>query len=422
VLWILAQWGKTLLFCMSVMVMVTPPGRADAKRFDSIYSFTGGSDGEAPYAGLIADTQRDLYGTTVYGGASDSGTVFEIAANGTETVLYSFCAQTNCTDGRYPYGGLIADKNGNLYGTTAAGGKGGGADGGGTVYQLAPDGTETVLYSFCSRTVCADGSGPQGGLIADKKGNLYGTTAGGGSGYTCGEQTGCGAVFKLARDGTESVLYSFCTLASCSDGRGPNATLIDRAGNLYGTTSGGGAQNGGTVFRIATDGTESVVYSFGSLTNCADGCDPLGNLIADTNGNLYGTTYQGGGTCPDGCGTVFKVAPDGTETVLHAFTGGSDGANPYAGLLGDKTGNLYGTTELGGGTDNCGVGPAGCGTVFEITATGSETVLHSFGNGRKGAYPFGELLVGARGHLFGTTEAGGTCGSNGCGTVFELSP
>jgi uncharacterized repeat protein (TIGR03803 family) len=264
-----------------------------------------------------------------------------------------------------------------------------------------------VLYSFCAEINCTDGNSPRAGLISDSSGNLYGTTEFGGA-Y---EE---GTVFKLAPDGTETVLYSFCAEINCTDGAYPLAGLImDAAGNLYGMAPNGGTYGGGTVFRLAPDGTETVLYSFCAQTNCTDGGGPTG-LIADSSGNLYGTTGRGGeGDCKYGCGTVFKLAPDGTETVLHAFNGGSDGRTPLAGVIADNAGNLYGTTFYGGGT-RC---HSGCGTVFKLAPDGTETVLFAF-HGRRGTNPAGALLKSPHGLLYGTTQFGGASGSYG--TIFKI--
>jgi uncharacterized repeat protein (TIGR03803 family) len=275
--------------------------------------------------------------------------VFRLAPDGTETVLYSFCrlGGRHCRDGAFPQGGLIMDTDGNLYGTTL---QGGGIGVAGTVFKLAPDGTETVLYRFCrlGGTHCLL---PAPGLIMDTAGNLYGTT------FTGGADNG-GTVFRLAPDGTETVLYSFCRLGGryCRDGRSPAGGLImDTDGNLYGATyyGGGGLGHAGTVFKLAPDGTETVLYRFCTVVDCRDGVRPSGGLIMDAAGNLYGTTANGG----IGAGTVFKLAPDGTETVLYRFCRQSsciDGARPAGGLIMDAAGNLYGSTQ-GGGIGEAGV-------------------------------------------------------------------
>jgi uncharacterized repeat protein (TIGR03803 family) len=284
------------------------------------------------------DTSGNLYGTTSSGSADGDGTVFEVALNGAETVLHSF---TGGPDGKGPQAGLVMDNKGKLFGTTVFGG----ANGDGTVFKVAPDGTETVLYSFAGKP---DGYAPSGGLIR-RNGNFYGTTAEGGT-------EGLGTVFELSPQGTEKVLYSFCpNYPNCTDGVFPVGSLIaDSAGNLFGTTSADGG-GGGTVFKLAPNGTETTLWSF---TGGADGSEPQTGLVRK-NGNLYGTTLFGGA---NGFGTVFKVARDGTETVLYSFdsvANGADGFEPYAGLIEDESGNLYGTT-YGGGTD-------GGGIVFKIT-------------------------------------------------------
>lgn len=346
-----------------------------------LYSFQGGSDGEYPAAGLTADTSGNLYGTTSEGAGSGCygnqgcGTVFRLAPDGSFAVLHTFAGGS---DGGQPEAGLIIDAAGNLYGTTYTGGGNACPVGGGcgTVFRLAPDGTETVLHAFCATKNCRDGALPWAGLIADKNGNLYGTTMTGGSGRRhCFGKIGCGTVFKLAADGSEKILYSFCPQRKCTDGATPQAALIrDGQGNLYGTTTTGGAycergdEGGGcgTVFEVARDGTETVLHSF---TGRRDGATPAGSLIADGNGNLYGTTFYGNSKnqCETGCGTAFRMASDGTFTVLHNFLGGSDGGGPMAGLISDGAGHFYGTTFEGGGTDCSGFYLNGCGTLFRLT-------------------------------------------------------
>ena len=306
-----------------------------------LYSFTGGSDGATPNAGLVLDPTGNLYGTTTLGGAANLGTVFKLDTAGTETVLYSF---TGGTDGATPRAGLVLDPSGIPYGTTAAGG----ASNSGTVFKLDAAGAETVLYTF---TGGLDGGSPQAGLVLDVAGNLYGTTSSGGSvAGLCVYAGGCGVVFKLDTTGTETVLYTFRGEA---DGGYPQDELaLDAAGNPYGTTRESDS-NSGTVFKLDTTGKETVLYTF----TCGNtGCDPFGGLVLDAAGNLYGTTSNGA----SGFGTVFELDTTGKITVLYTFTGGADGATPAAGLiLSDTTGTLYGTTSAGGASN--------FGTVFEIT-------------------------------------------------------
>lgn len=332
------------------------------------------ADGQLSYAGLLLDRAGNLYGTTSQGGANNWGTVFKIDTNGQESVLYSFCSAANCADGQLPYAGLIRDREGNLYGTTTYGG----ANNGGTVFKLDAAGHETVLYSFCSATNCTDGQLPYAGLIRDEEGNLYGTTYGGGAIGAANFQGG--TVFKLDTAGHETVLYSFCSAANCTDGKQPYAGLVmDRRGNLYGTTSGGGAHGflntvGGTVFKLARSGRETVLYSFCSTggAQCTDGEMPIGGLVRDAAGNLYGTAPYGGANVlisGNGVGVVFKVTVKGKETVLYNFCNAlncSDGLLPYAGLIEDAEGNLYGTASAGGIFDpNC-ASAYSCGTVFKL--------------------------------------------------------
>jgi uncharacterized repeat protein (TIGR03803 family) len=317
--------------------------------------------------------------------------VFKVDTTGKETVLHSF---TGSTDGKWPKTGLVRDTAGNLYGTTG----GGGTSGNGSVFKLDTTGKETVLYSF---TGSPDGSSP-GNLIRDANGNLYGTTVLGGA--SCN----CGTVFKVDATGKETVLYVFTSGNGNTDGRNPGAGLVrDGAGNLYGTTVNGGRSGKGTVFKVDTTGKETVLHSFAGTGG--DGANPYASLVRDAAGNLYGTTFLGGTSC--NCGTIFKVDATGKETVVHSFTG-LDGEYPLAGLVRDSAGNLYGTTT-GGGT-------SGYGVVFKLNETGTETVLHSFTGGTTdGNSPYAGLVRDAAGNLYGTTHSGG---ASNYGTVFKLTP
>jgi uncharacterized repeat protein (TIGR03803 family) len=250
----------------------------------------------------------------------------------------------------------------------------------------------SVVYAFKSGT---DGAYPMADLIRDGAGNFYGTTYGGGD-------SGLGTVFMVDPTGDETVLYSF---QAGADGQYPQAALVrDAAGNLYGTTSYGGTSNRGTVFKLDATGTETVLYSF---TGGADGSNPYSALLLGGGGTLYGTTSGGG---PSGFGTVFKLDATGKETVLYGFTGKADGRNPSSGLIRSPTGKFYGTTYGGGAS--------GFGTVFQLDATGKETVLYSFTAGSDGSGPKGGLLRDAAGILYGTTYSGGLAGY---GTVFMLN-
>jgi uncharacterized repeat protein (TIGR03803 family) len=392
--------------------MITSAPAATGEKI--LHKFLGGSDGSGSMAGLTADGAGNLYGTTVGGGGGTGcfqgtdfgcGTVFEVSSSGTEIVLHAFAG--GC-DGAWPYGSVISDAQNNLYGTTAVGGVCNNDDGYGTVYKLAPGGTETVLYAFQGGT---DGGNPYGNLVRDENGNVFGTTAYGGAMGGCGGN-GCGVVFEVAPGGGETVLHVF---QGAPDGSRPAAGLImDGSGNLWGTTSEGGGSancNGGcgTVFEVAPNGTETILYSFKGET---DGCFPMAGLILDSAGDLYGTAEACGA---DNYGTVFEVTPGGSETTLHSFQSGADGELPLAGLVMDNSGNLYGTTPFGGGTECKKLG-GDCGTIFEVTAKGREKILYAFRNAQ-GSYPAASLLLGAHVALFGTTEAGG---KGNHGVVFEL--
>jgi uncharacterized repeat protein (TIGR03803 family) len=329
-------------------------------------------------------------------------------------------------DGANPYAGLIFDAGGSLYGTTAIGGK----NNEGTVFKLTQnsDGTwkESVLYSFAGPP---DGLDPAAaGLIFDPAGNLYGTTAYGGSTSNCGS-LGCGVVFKLTpnSDGswTESVLYNFCPATGCLDGASPYAGVIfDLSGNLYGTTSLGGPSGGGVAFKLARPKlgwTESVLYSFCSLKDCTDGASPYAGLSSDVSGSLYGTTLFGGSpTCLSGgvCGVVFKLTPNSNgrwqESVLHRFQG-HPAVGPNASVILDKAGNLYSTTANE-------TNYVGEGTVFKLTPQSSHwkyRVLHLF-KSEPTLNPYSNLLIDDTGNLYGTATSC-ACGKNRYGVVFQIS-
>jgi len=261
----------------------------------------------------------------------------------------------------------------------------------------------TVLHAFEGGT---DGNYPEAGLIHDGSETFYGASGGDGG------QSNQGTIFKISAAGTETILYRFGPVL---DGQAPLGPLVkDQAGNLYGTTLLGGSGGVGTVFKLSKSGEETVLYNF---LGGNDGANPRGGLVRDAMGNLYGTTVQGGGSgCSSiGCGTVFKISPEGAETILHRFGGAPDGANPEKGLIADAAGNLYGTTFVGGVYNY--------GTIYKLSPNGEEKVLHSFAGPPNGAYPWGTLHRNATGDLFGTGLAGGTstlC-SPGCGTIFKLS-
>jgi uncharacterized repeat protein (TIGR03803 family) len=318
-----------------------------------------GPNGAYPESNLVLGVRSGFFGTTGGGGTYDGGTVFKVTASGEEAVLYNFCSKPLCTDGYLPVAGLVHDAIGNLYGITYYGG----ASNKGTVFEVTLSGEEKVLYSFCALSGCADGYYPTAGLTIDKSGNLYGTTHWGGS-------NGAGVVFMVSPSGNEATLYNFCSQAYCTDGGEPQGSMVfDTNGNLYGTTNGGGAHGGGTVFMLTPSTDETVLYNFCSQSGCVDGIGPVAGVVLDKRGNLYGTTSAGGaGEFADGGGgTVFKLKPTGEETVLYNFcsqTGCADGRSPSAAVVFDRSGNLYGTTYSGGASSGCYI--YGCGVVFKL--------------------------------------------------------
>ena len=357
-----------------------------------LYSFAGvPSDGAtSQYADLLQARDGYFYGVTEAGGANSDGTVFKIDSSGKETVLWSFSGTPS--DGSVPYGGLIQGSDGNLYGMTTLGGQ----YGGGTVFQITPGGQESVLWSFGSGS---DGSSPIGKVIQANDGNFYGSTESGGT-------NGFGTVFRLTPTGSETVLWSFT--GQPGDGSSPNGGLLQATdGNLYGMASTGGAYNGGTIFQISLAGGERTLYSFGITST--DGTEPeVGTLTQASDGNMYGVTYLGGA---NNSGTVFKITLSGTESVLWSFGGTSaDGKGPLGRLLQANDGNLYGLTGQGGTNS--------WGTLYQLTLSGRETVLWSFGSGVDGQLPTGSLIQGNDGTLYGVTDGGG---SNRLGTVFKFN-
>jgi len=399
-----------------VLIILILASSAGAAQYRVLYKFKAGIDGGLPYGGVVIDQTGRLYGTTMGGGAYGNGTVFQLVSNPdgtwTENVLYSF---TGGADGGMPEAGLIFDAAGSLYGTTVIG-----TNVCGAVFKLAPspDGswTESVLHSFTRK---ADGCQPYAGLIFDTSGNLYGTT------HSSHHGKGVGIVFKLTPnpDGSwmEDVLHNF---TRGSDGSQPYSDVVlDAEGNLYGTTLYGGIDGYGMVFRLTPNPDGSWTESRPHVFKGPDGVYPSAGLILDAAGNLYGTT-GGGGKAHDS-GTVFKLTPypDGTwkRTTLHGFKG-KDGEFPQAGLVFDAAGNLYGTTYVGGKYD---CGGYGCGVVFKLVpnqdGSWKESVLHNF-NGKDGANPYAGLIVDAAGNLYGTTLYGGKGGNQGSGVVFEITP
>jgi len=401
-----AVLALSLSLLSALLLIAARPAQAQTESV--LYNFCSAAnctDGSHPQSRLTSDGQGNFYGTTETGGTFGPGTVFELSPDGSggwnETVLYSF---TGGADGGYPeFSYVIFDSGGNLYGTTFNGG----ATGDGVVFELSPVGggwTETVLYSFANGT---DGAYPVNGLIRDTAGNLYGTTYQGGN--------TAGTVFELSPSGgswTEQLIYSFSSSAPDNEA----GLTMDSSGNIFGASA-------STVFELSPNGSggwnPTVIHTFPSAPK--DGSSPQGTLVLDAAGNLYGTTTKGGAK---DYGTVYKLSL-GTngkwkEKILHSFTGATkDGSEPWAGIVFDAAGNIYGTSVLGG-NGNC---DSGCGTVFELVAlvgTGSykEKVLWSF-NAKDGALPYSSLILDSAGNLYGTTGSGGQSGD---GVVFEVNP
>jgi len=362
---------------------ITPGGT-----LGTLYNFCSQAncgDGSSPAAGLIQASDGNFYGTTSSGGANNYGTVFKIAPAGILTTLYSFCSQAGCADGARPVAGLIEASDGNFYGTTYQGGINGGA---GTIFKITPDGTLTILYSFDYAGIT--GYYPSAALIQAADGNFYGTTS-----YGNYVTDTYGAVFKITPSGALTTLYSFCLQTGCAAGGEPVAGLIQGSdGNFYGTTSIGGANQGGTAFRISAGGTLTTLYSF-CLNGCSVGWGPSG-LIQAADGNLYGTTAGGGAY---GGGTVFQIASGAALTTLYSFcaqAGCTDGQQPLGGLLQGADGNFYGTTSNGGAN--------GDGTVFQLALTPSQTppAINQSGGVVSGASLQAGIAAGSWISIFGT--------------------
>jgi uncharacterized repeat protein (TIGR03803 family) len=330
--------------------------------------------------------------TLLFLGVSSSGSANTGSSSGAvEKILYSF--KGGPSDGASPRSDLVLGPDGNFYGTTYSGG----TSDNGTVFKISPSGVETVLHLF--QGAPNDGSEPWGSLIQGTDGNFYGTTSMGGT-------SNSGTVFKISPSGEETNLYNVANMG----GQYPMANLTMGAdGNFYGTTSRGGNGNG-IIFRISPKGIATKLYAFAG----SDGAVPFGGLIQDKYGNFYGTTLAGGSNYYN-VGTVFKMSPSGSATMLYSFQPIHDGTNPMGSLIQGADGNFYGTTSSGGATACCG---DGAGTVFKISPSGAETVLYSFQYGNDGATPKGALIQGKDGNFYGTTSLGG----NGNGAVFEVSP
>jgi uncharacterized repeat protein (TIGR03803 family) len=354
-----------------------------------------GTVGSSAQSLHILSSDGNFYGTTEYGGLYVGGTVYKLTPDGNISTIANF---VNGTTSWGPMGALLQAADGNFYGTTYWGG----VNNAGTIYKLAPDGTITTLWSFGSG---ADGEFPKGGLVQASDGNFYGTTGSGGT-------TGYGTVFRLTPGGVETVIWNF---SMDSGGYFPEGALVVGGdGNLYGAASFGGTNSDGVVFKVTLAGVESVVWNFGGSL---EGGTPAPKLIIGSDGNLYGTTKGGGA---NGGGTLFKLTLDGMLSVVWAFGAGTDGAEAWTGVTQGIDGNFYGTTIGGGTIKTCGLEyDYGCGTVFRVTPDGQEIVLWDFGFGGNGAAPFPLGVVqNADGSLFGVNWIGGPSGG---GTIYQLT-
>lgn len=451
------QLSRGLVLALAILLVMGTA--AQAQHFTTSYTFLPGSNGGPgpgggiPGAGVVRDSAGNLYGSTIGGGLYNSqcsidnpaygscGVVFKVDTSGNETALYSFAGSPD--GGKGDQGSLVVDAAGNLYGTRNDGGDPNacGGIGCGTVFKLDSGGNLTVLHTFEGGT---DGARPSGTMVQDAAGNLYGTTLYGGPYADACGSNGCGVLFKIDTGGNFSVLYAF---TGATDGGVPMGRLtIDSSGNLYGATSqagdlscteGGWLPNAGcgVVYKVDSAGNETVLHTFEGLEQ-NDGSTPEAGLVLDASGNIYGTTYYGGSvncvaiqnlTRHRGCGAVFEIDTSGSEHILHVFASGplgyGIGYHPSTGLVLDREGNLYGTTDNGGGAQE--------GTVFELSSAGQYTVLHSFGVGDApvlalddGANPTGDLIVDGAGNLYGTTSFNGDIAcyfGTGCGTVFKIA-
>jgi uncharacterized repeat protein (TIGR03803 family) len=395
-----------LIFAATLLVS----GALTASTTKLVYSFAGGSDGEYLDTELVMDNAGNLYGTSVQGGAFGSGTVFQVTTAEVHTVLYSF---TGGPDGGEPYKGVTLDAQGNLYGTAVTGG-GGACEGGcGVVFKLAKSGgswTQSVIHTFTG----SDGSGPGSPVAFDAHGNIYGTTPTGGA-------NGLGVVYQLKPNGTGGWTYHIIhTFTGGEDGSGGSAGrfLVDTDGNLFNVCTVGGANGFGVVYEMSP--TQSGQWRFTTLyafKDSPDGALPYGGLVFDKAGNLYGTTYYAGA---HDLGTVYKLTRNGTtwsESVLYSFKGGTDGANPISSLVADSSGNLYGTTS------EAGASTCGCGVIFKMTrgATGkwAESVVYRFPGSPDPGFAYNGMISGSGGTFYGATVHGG--GTND-GTIYQFTP
>ena len=394
-----------LIVAVIVSLVLGSSPLVHAQTFTVLHTFAG-IDGQNPVGGLILDESGNLYGSTYFGGAYTDGVVFKLDKSGNQTVLLNFDNSNGCC----PDSALLLDPAGNLYSPAQEG-----SIGGGLLFSLSPEGKQKVLFNFGTCQNCLRPNVPEGPLLRDPVGNLYGTTLGGGKGSQCRENS-CGTIFKFDTAGKLHVLYAF---TGGRDGKWPFALLQGADGSFYGTALYGGdlscpqkpGLGCGTLFKLS-NGKLKVLHTF---TGGADGAGPQPGLLMDANGNLYGVAEIGGSSnCDLGCGTLFKLSTSGKFKVLYTFTGGLDGNYPNGGLVTDASANLYGTT--GTGTTN-----SFYGTIFKLTKAGRMIVLHQLNGDTDGATPTRGLVQDSDGNLYGTAEQG-FGRDDRYGTVFKLTP
>lgn len=407
---LVGQIAKVTLYFLG-MALIAAAMPLAAQDFRSLVSFDS-FNGDRPQTPPVQAVDGNLYGVTFAGGANLAGAVYKLTPNGALTILYSFCSLPGCADGKYGSDSIVPGADGNLYGLTVNGGS---ADSG-IVFKLTLQGQFSTIYNFCSQPNCADGSAPNGLLLASD-GNFYGTTMTGGAHQV-------GTIFKLTPQGVLTLLHTFCSQPGCADGYDIDnsfGTLTQGTdGNFYGVTDRGGSEarvcshgGCGTAYQITPEGKFKTLYTFCSELDCADGANPNW-LFQAADGFFYGATAISGRNLPQG-GTLFRLTPQGNLATLYHFcvqSACANGDEPVWLLQASSGGPFYGATLRGGASTKC---PDGCGTLFEL-AGGKPVVLHSF-DGFDGAFPF-SMTQATNGIFYGITAGGG---SDQLGTLFSWS-